>query len=159
MYDVSAPPFSTLSFGAAIMETTNPNHLFAEYTKMIEKFKLPGVDLSAVLESQRKDIEALAQANAAAIAGMQTLGQKQAEILQSTMAQVQSLVSQLATSGATPSSSAGELVQQALHKTLADMQELADTAYKAQSESFAVVSKRVSEHVDELKALLQAKKP
>ncbi|HLX03826.1 MAG TPA: TIGR01841 family phasin [Trinickia sp.] len=141
------------------METTNPNSLFAEYAKMIEKFKLPGIDVSAVLESQRKDIEALAAANATAISGMQTLGQKQAEILQSTMSQVQSLVTQLTTAGATPSSSAGELVQQALHKALADMQELADTAYKTQSDSFAVVSKRVSEHVEELKALLQAKKP
>jgi phasin family protein len=72
---------------------------------------------------------------------------------------VQSLVAQFASSGATPSSNAGELVQQALHKTLADMQELADTAYKTQSDSFAVVSKRVSEHVEELKALLQLKKP
>ena len=142
------------------MESTNPNSLFAEYAKMMEQFKLPGIDVSALLESQRKDIEALAQANATALAGMQTLGQKQTEILQSTMSQVQQLVKQVvASSGAAPSAGANELVQQALHKAIADMQELADTAYKTQSDSFAVVSRRVSEHVEELKALMQAKKP
>ncbi|TKC81713.1 phasin family protein [Trinickia terrae] len=141
------------------MESTNPNNLFNEYAKMIEQFKLPGIDVSSVMESQRKDIEALAAANATALSGIQALGRKQAEILQSTMSQVQSLVTQLAQSGATPQAGAGELVQQALHKALADMQELADTAYRTQSDSFAVVSKRVSEHVEELKALLQAKKP
>jgi phasin family protein len=140
------------------MESTNPASLFAEYTKMIEQFKLPGIDVSAILESQRKNIEALAAANATALSGMQTLGQKQAEILQSTMGQVQSLVAQVIASKAVPSANAGELVQQALHKALADMQELADTAYKTQSDSFAVVSKRVTEHIEELKTLLQAKK-
>jgi phasin family protein len=137
------------------METTNANYLFTEYAKMIEKFKLPGVDLSALLETQRKDIEALASANAAAIAGMRTLGQKQAQILQTTMAQVQSLVTQLSASGATPPANASEVVQQTLHKALADMQELANTAYKSQTDSFAIVSNRVMEHVAELKGLLQ----
>lgn len=138
------------------MESTNPNSLFTEYTKMMEQFKLPGIDVSAVLESHRKNIEALAAANATALSGMQTLGQKQAEILQSTMTQVQSLVAQLVASKG-PSNAAGELVQQALHKALADMQDLADTACKTQSDSFALVSKRVTEHIEELKALLQPK--
>jgi hypothetical protein len=38
------------------------------------------------------------------------------------------------------------------------MQELADTAYRAQSDSFVVVARRVAEHVEELKTLLQPKK-
>ncbi|MGF6261633.1 TIGR01841 family phasin [Paraburkholderia sp. BR13444] len=140
------------------MESTNPTHLFAEYTKVLGQFKLPGVDVAAILESRRKDIEALAQANNAALAGVQSLGLKQAEILRTTMTELQSLVAKLGAQGAAPGANAGEVVQQALHKALVDMQELADTAYRAQSDSIAVVTKRVAEHVEELKALLQPKK-
>ncbi|KAA1011301.1 phasin family protein [Paraburkholderia panacisoli] len=138
------------------MESTNPNTLFAEYIKLIKQFKLPGIDASAVLESRRKDIEALAAANTTALTGMQSLGQKQMEILSATMTQLQSLVAQH--SGTQSKPAAGEAVQQALHKALADMQELAETAYRAQADSFAVISKRVAENVEELKALVQRTK-
>jgi phasin family protein len=135
------------------MESTNPNSLFAEYIKLIKQFKLPGIDASTVLESRRKDIEALAAANTTALAGMQSLGQKQMEILSATMTRLQSLVAQQ--SGAQSKPAAGEAMQQALHKALADMQELAETAYRAQADSYAVISKRVAENVEELNALLQ----
>jgi hypothetical protein len=39
-----------------------------------------------------------------------------------------------------------------------DMQELADAAYRAQTDSIAVVTKRFAEHVEELKALVQPRK-
>lgn len=139
------------------MESTNPNSLFAEYTKLLGQFKLPGVDVSALMESRRRDIEALATANTTAIAGVQALGQKQADILRETLAGVQSLVAQMATAGTDPNAKTGELVREAMQKALTDMQELAETAYRAQSESVAVVTKRVGEHVEELRALLQPK--
>lgn len=135
------------------MESTNPSSLFAEYIKLIKQFKLPGIDASAILESRRKDIEALAAANTTALTGMQSLGQKQMEILSATMTRLQSLVAQQSATQSKPA--AGEAVQQALHKALADMQELAETAYRAQADSYAVISKRVAENVEELKALLQ----
>lgn len=140
------------------MESTSPNSLFAEYAKVIGQFKLPGIDVAAILEARRKDIDALAEANTTALAGMQSLAHKQSEILRTTMAELQSLVGRLAASGGKPAANTGEVVQQALHKALVDMQELADTAYRAQSDCVAVVTKRVAEHVEELKLLLQPKK-
>jgi phasin family protein len=89
---------------------------------------------------------------------VQSLAQKQSEILRTTLTELQSLVSRVGQSGAQPAANTGEVVQQALQKALVDMQELADTAYRAQSDSFAVVTKRVAEHVEELKTLLQPKK-
>jgi phasin family protein len=138
--------------------STNPANLFAEYTKVIGQFKLPGIDVSAILESHRKDIEALAQANSTALAGVQSLAQKQAEILRTTMTELQSVVTKLSTQGGMPNANTGEVVQEAVKKALVDMQELADTAYRAQADSMAVVTKRVAEHVEELKTLLQPKK-
>lgn len=140
------------------MESTSPNSLFAEYAKVIGQFKLPGIDVAAILEARRKDIDALAEANTTALAGMQSLAHKQSEILRTTMIELQSFVGRLTASGGRPAANTGEVVQQALHKALVDMQELADTAYRAQSDSVAVVTKRVAEHIEELKALLQPKK-
>ncbi|AOJ84814.1 chemotaxis protein [Burkholderia savannae] len=139
------------------MDPTNVKSIFSEYTKVIGQFKLPGIDPGALLESSRKDIEALAAANTTALGGMQSLVEKQAEILQTTLTELQSFVTNLAASGDSPKN-AGELVQQALHKAMVDMRELADTAYRTQSDSIAVVTKRVAGHVEELKATLTPKK-
>ncbi|MGA7814878.1 phasin family protein [Caballeronia sp.] len=140
------------------MDSTNPNSIFAEYKKVIGQFKLPGIDIGAILESRRKDVEAIAEANTTALAGVQSLAQKQSEILHTTLTELQSLVSRVSKSEAQPAANTGEVVQQALQKALVDMQELADTAYRAQADSVAVVTKRVAEHVEELKTLLQPKK-
>lgn len=141
-----------------IMESITPNNLFTQYTSMIKQFRLPGLDLSAVLESRRKDIEALLAANSTALTGMQALGQKQADILRAAMADAQSLIVQRTAADAKASGSAGEVVQQSLRKAVTNMQDLADTLYKTQADCFAAISKRVTENVEELKARLQPAK-
>jgi phasin family protein len=141
-----------------IMTATNTSNLFAEYTKLITQFKLPGLDIASVLESRRKDIEALAEANMTALAGVQQLGQKQIDIVRTSMTELQSLVTRLRTPGSESPAATGEGVQKTLQKAFVDMQELADAAYRAQTDSIAVVTKRFAEHVEELKALVQPKK-
>ena len=136
-------------------DATNP---FGDFTKMLEQFKLPGFDVPAIMEARRKDVEALVTANQAALQGMQSLAQKQAEMLRSTLGELQSLAGQFSTAGGAPSAQTAELVQQTLHKALADMQQLAQAAYQSQAESYAVIAKRVEENVQELKTLLQPKK-
>jgi phasin family protein len=89
---------------------------------------------------------------------MQSLAQKQAVMLRSTLGELQSLAGQFTASSGAPSAQTAELVQQTLHKALADMQQLAQAAYQSQAESYAVIAKRVEENVQELKTLLQPKK-
>jgi phasin family protein len=140
------------------MTAVNPSNIFAEYTKLITQFKLPGLDVAGVLEARRKDIEALAEANMTALAGVQQLGQKQMDIARSTMTELQSLVTRLRTPGSESAAATGEGVQKTLQKAFVDMQELADAAYRTQTDSIAVITKRFAEHVEELKALMQSKK-
>ena len=140
------------------MERPDAANPFGEFTKMLEQFKLPGFDVPAIMEARRKDVEALVTANQAALQGMQSLAQKQAEMLRSTLGELQSLAGQFSTAGGAPSAQTAELVQQTLHKALADMQQLAQAAYQTQAESYAVIAKRVEENVQELKTLLQPKK-
>ncbi len=140
------------------MEPSEAPNPFAEFNKMLEQFKLPGFDVPAVMEARRKDVEALVTANQTALQGMQSLAQKQAEMLRSTLTELQSLATKQSTAGGMPSAQTAELVQQTLHKALADMQQLAQAAYRTQADSYAVIAKRVEENMQELKALLQQKK-
>jgi hypothetical protein len=138
------------------MESGNTKSLFADYTRLIGPFKLPGFDLAAMLERRRKDVEALVAINATTLAGIQSLGQKQADMLSTTMTGLQSMVTtQPDTPVRKPLPNAGELVQQALHRVLSNAQEVASTVYTTQSDSYAIVSRRVAENVEDLKALLQ----
>jgi phasin family protein len=138
------------------MESTSTNGMFTEYTKLIGQFKLPGLDLSALLESRRKDLAAIVEVNTTVLAGVQSLAQKQSDILRTSLGDVQAFFARFTQPGGQPVASTGEATKQALHKTLVDVQDLVDTAYRAQSDSVAVVTKRVAEHVEELKTLLQS---
>jgi phasin family protein len=127
-----------------------------DITKMFEQFKLPGVDISALMEARRKDIEALTEVNKIALQSSQTMAQKQVEILQKTMEELKQ-----AMSAGKPMENAakqGEVVQHAMQKAFTYMRELAELAVKAQTEALAVINKRAQENMQELTSLVQSKK-
>jgi phasin family protein len=141
------------------MEQPTATSVASQITKMLEQFKLPGIDIGAIVEARRKDIEAVAEANDTALRGVQALNQKQSEILQTTLTQLEALVSPSASSESALEKSAkkSELVQQAVQTALASMRDLAETAYRSQADAQAMIGKRVQENLDELKSLLTTK--
>ena len=59
------------------MSNGNPFGMpFVDITKILEQFKLPGIDIQAVLDARRKDVEALTQANQIAYESMQALARR-----------------------------------------------------------------------------------
>src|SRR5215831_7582348 len=150
-FDSLAPPITmTAAFlrfeqaegGAHAMDKSNVP--FIDIATIMEQFKFPGVDMSTLVESRRKDIEALMQANRIALEGLQAMGERQAEILRDTMEEAQSAMQRLAGSETLGSAAQqNELLQQAFRKALANMQALADIAGKSQAEAFEVITKRV----------------
>ena len=143
-----------------MMEHTTSTNLFGDISKLLEQYKLPGIDVAAIVEMRRKDIEALMTANRVALEGAQSVGQKQVEMLRTTLDQLSSLIQQATASGSMTekTTKAGELVQQILQRALGNMRELAETAYKSQSDTYAVLTKRIQENLDEAKALLRSEK-
>ena len=127
-----------------------------DITRMVEQFKLPGVDVPALMEARRKDIEALTEVNKIALESSQTMAQKQVEILQKTIEEL----TQTMTGGKPLENAAkqGEVVQYAMEKAFAYMLELAEVARKAQTEALEVINKRAQENMQELTSLVQSKK-
>ena len=135
-------------------EQTNP---FADLTKMLEQFKVPGVDMSSIVESRRKDIEAIVEANKTAYESMQALARKQTEMLTQAMQDIQQAARDASTGVAfTDPAKASAAARKAIEKAIADMKELAELLAKSNTEAAEIVSKRVSASFDELKGALKA---
>ena len=138
---------------------TNPQMPFMDINQLMQQFKIPGVDVSAIMEARRKDMEALIAANRQAYEGMQRLGQRQAEMLRDAMTEWQATTAQMM-GGQNPSAGAAkqaELGKQALERALANMRELAEMATTSQTQAWNVINKRFQESLEELRHLAQPK--
>ena len=133
---------------------------FADVSKLISEFKLPGVDVESVLASQQKNIQALTAANQLALEGFQAVVRRQSEIVRQTMEQTSSMVSELLAAGSPEDKVAkqADLVKLAFEKALSNARELAELVAKSNSEAADVINKRVSESLEEVKVLIAQNK-
>ena len=121
--------------------------------KMLEKLKLPGVDVNALLEYHRKDVETLIAANEQAFRGYQALTRRQAEILAEAMRDWREGAAGLIDVKGIPekaSRTAGR-AQQAFGQALGNMREIAELAAKSHEQVIEILNKRVHEGLDSLR--------
>ena len=123
--------------------------------KLIDKYQLPGVDVAALVDWQRKDMEALAEANRQAFEGIKALIERRNEIMQETLAQWQATVKD-ATSAEAVSKQA-EVVKQGVEKAVANFTELSQMEAQARNNAWKVVQERIQEYLSNLQKLLQPK--
>jgi phasin family protein len=131
--------------------TKNP---FPDVAKMIEQLKVPGLDVSGFIEAQRKNIEAITQANQAAYEGMQELARRQMEILQETVSEWQAASSEATDREGANAARRAEAAEKAFGKAFGNMRELAEMAAKSQTQAWEVVQKRFQENLADLRSLL-----
>ena len=136
----------------------NPTTSLVDITKMIEQFKLPGVDMPALIAARQKDIEALTQVNKIAYESLQAMAQKQTDLLKTTLEELQSAAQKMAAKPMESVTHETQLVQHTLEKAFGYMHELAELTRKSQAEALDVINKRVKQNVEELKGLVQSKK-
>lgn len=142
----------TFSFDAEKMAELLRNN---DFTRAMAGMKLPEFDTEAVVAAQRKNMEALVEANKAAAAGYQELFRKQMEIFEETMAEAQKHLKSLDATGLDPekAKARGELARAAFERALANMKALADSAQKANSDAYEIVSARVKDSIAEMRDL------
>ena len=119
-----------------------------DFTKLMSQFRLPGVDFTAFVDRERKNIEALVKANRIAFEGWQRLVRRQAEMLQETMQKVVADASQ-----EDAKKKRADLAKEGFEKALANMRELAEITTQSQKEAFDVVRKRIEENVEGIRNL------
>jgi len=124
-----------------------------DISKFVGDFKVPGVDVETLVGSQRKNIEALTQANKLAYDGLQAVLKRQVEILRQTMDEVAQVSKDLAEPTAPQDKAAkqAELAKEAFERSLSNMRELAEMIAKANNEAFELLNKRFTQNLDELR--------
>lgn len=126
-----------------------------DISKVMGDMKLPGVDLEALMASQRKNIEALTAANKLAFEGFQAVATRQTEILRQTMEELQKMMTEVM-SASTPEdrvAKQAELAKTAFEKALANMKEVAEMVTKSNTEATNVISNRITDSLEELKTM------
>ena len=117
-----------------------------DFTSMLGQYKMPGVDFAALVEREKRNIDALTKANKIAFEGWRALAMRQSEIMQETMKQT---MAQAKKAGA--AKEAADMARQGFEKALDHMRELAEMAAKSQQEAYEVVRKRIGENLEEMK--------
>ncbi len=133
---------------------------FADVQKLSEQFAVPGVDSSVLIESQRKNIETLTAANRAAYEGAQAMAQRQAEIMRETMSEAVKATREL-TSTTNPQDQfvkQAQLMKQGYETAIANMRELSEMNVKSGAAVMDLLSKRVSEGLDEVQKAVHVAK-
>lgn len=138
---------------AKLIQNFDPTRLIQDFTSTLGEFKVPGMDMDAMLDSQRKNMEALTAANRQALEGMQTIAERQRELFQQAMDEANNITKELATSG-NPQDLAQKqsaVMQQAFEKAFAAMRELAEMTAKTNQQTFDTLNKRFQESLAELR--------
>ena len=149
MSDQTKNPFDFSS----LFTNYDPQAFFKQIQDGFSAYQIPNLDSSALIESQKKNLDALIAANKAALKGNQELLKQQGEMLQQAMADATEAAMSLARSSS-PKALAEkqtELVQAAFEKALANSTKLSELVKKNQDEISATINQRVSESLQEIK--------
>ncbi|MBL8377017.1 MAG: TIGR01841 family phasin [Burkholderiales bacterium] len=144
--------------GAGARDAQAAASTFADVASMLKGFKVPGVDIAALIESQKKDVQALVSANKAAYQGMQSLAKRQTEMLQEAAAAWRAAAAELTTKGLAGSmEERTELARKAFSTAVGNMRELAEMATRSQTEVFDLIRRRAEENLAALKSMMGQK--
>ena len=133
---------------------------FAEQFKLPEQFKFPGVDSEALIENQRRNLEAVTKANQVAFEGAQAVVQYQVEILRRTMDETTKAVQEMSKPDKIEDVWAKQagLLKGVYEHGLANLRALTEMSTKVNAEAADLLTHRVSDSLGELKGAFTAGK-
>ena len=137
-----------------------PDMQLPDFTEMLKKLHIPGVDMDALVASRRKDIEALVAANQRAQESFKALVQRQTEMLQEAISKAQSHAqdSSMGQSLTDAATRQAENAKKAIEQALGSMREMADMATKSHTQAYEAMQKRMHEGFEKARDLLHPKK-
>ncbi len=135
----------------------NPNmgaEWLADFTKAMGDMRTPMVDVETLVSMQRKNLEALTEVNQVAMEGAQAVMRYQMEMTRRTMEEFSSMFSTLFQPNGSMEerlAKQAEFSKTALESGMTNARELGDLLTKANTETLNVLSRRISETLEELR--------
>ena len=111
-----------------------------DFSKLIESCQISGVDMKALLDVEKKNIDALIEINRSAYDNWRSLMTRQAEVFQETMKAIAAEASSETVTGRRT-----EIARQGFEKALANMRHLAETATESQKQTIEILHRRFEE--------------
>ena len=132
---------------------TRPSFFDFDVSKMMGDFRFRPFDVEAMMACQRRNIEALSQANQLTVEAVQAVARRQIEIARQTLEDMSALWRDLALPASPEDRIAKntEYAKQILEKSVSNGREIALLATKAGTEAADVLRKRACEGLDELR--------
>lgn len=143
-----------------IKDALDPSKLMGEMSNALHKLQVPGLDVDAVVAAQKRNVEALTNANRAVFEGFQAVARKQAQVLQETMNQASQAMQQLSQGASPPDLVARQtdLAKAAFERAIATMRELAEIVAKSRHEVSSIINARIAASYDEIRDMVQKAK-
>ena len=115
---------------------------------------VPNMDMGALVESQRRNFEALAQAQQLAAEGLQAIAQRQTEVVREAVEQAVGATREVMAEPGPQAQTAKqmELAKTAMERSVSNMREISEMVAKSNQEAFDVLNKRFYEVLDEIKS-------
>jgi phasin family protein len=133
-------------------KTTTSKNGFFDMSNVFDGFRFGGFDVQAMAESQRKNLEALTQANQLAIEGVRAWAQRQSEIAKEAAEEASAVLRDWTQPGAPEERMAKsiEAAKLAFERGIANARELSEMGSKASADVLGVITRRLSEGFDEV---------
>jgi phasin family protein len=148
----------TVDYGKVMM-VSNPSEMMEQIGKVFGGILTqPGSNLDDILESQRKNIEALTETNKLIFENTQDIMGHQTKLFRDTIERISSSMKEAAKAKSSPKEAAAQqakLLQLGLEKGFTAMQEIADTIVKGNTQSLDIANRRIADSMSELKRLLE----
>lgn len=134
----------------------DPSQALNEWRRLLESYGVPkGVELPAMLDSQRKNMEALMEANRLLLSGAQAVLQRQTELLTEATQEAAKAAGKL-----TGTQQPAELQQQQMQliagaygRAISVLQEISGMVNASQQQALKVLNQRWNDSINELRTL------
>lgn len=131
------------------MKTANPFQNFVP-ADLFKNLNVPGVDMEALIASQKKNIDAIVEANKLAVEGLQAVAKRQEELVREAVNEIQAAAREVKTPDKLATFTA-DVAQKALDQT----REIGEMVAKANKDVLEVVNKRTAASIAEFKAAVK----
>ncbi len=139
-----------------LLKNFDPMKLMEEFQQQMSRFGMPGSN--ALLDGQRKNLEALMQANQLLMQSTQNLLQRQAELLTQANREAATVLNGLtAGNPAELPQKQAELISQAYGRAINNLHEATEMINQAHQQALQVLDRRWRESIEELKNLSSGK--
>lgn len=129
-------------------EMFNPN----EFMKFFENYQSPAFDMKSFLETQRKNMQAVSQAQQLALQACQMVSQRQSAFISQMVEDNSSLAREIMSEGTPEEKIAknAEIFKEVYERTVKNMKELSEMVSKCGQDASNVINKRVTATMNEI---------